>query len=58
MEAPMLMDTRKQKVKRGADDDKDMDGADLKNLEELMRLARSTGVPVVRFQCFHKKTPD
>lgn len=32
-----------------------MDGADLKNLEELMKLARRTGVPGVLFQSFHKK---
>ena len=55
MEAPLLMDTRKQRVKRGGDDVKNMDGADLKNLEELMKLARRTGEPVVRFQSFHKK---
>ena len=55
MDAPLLMDTRKQRVKRGGDDVKNMDGADLNNLEELMKLARRTGEPAVRFQSFHKK---
>ena len=55
LKALLLMDTRKQRVKRGGDDVKNMDGTDLKNLEELMKLARRTGEPVVCFQSFHKK---
>ena len=55
MKAPLLMDTRKQRVKRGGDDVKNMNGADLKNLEELMKLVRKTDEPVARFQSLHKK---
>ena len=36
MEAPLLVNTRKQRVKRRGGDVKNMDGADLNNQEELM----------------------
>ena len=56
-EAPLLMDTRKQRVERGSEATR-LDGADYKNLEELYKLAAKKGVPVARFQSHHRKRED
>jgi hypothetical protein len=54
-QAVLLMDTRKQRTGRPGEAQERLDGADLKNLEELMKLARRDGVPVARFGAHHKK---
>ena len=54
-QAVVLMDTKKQRTGRPGEAQEKLDGADLKNLEELMKLARNTGVPVARFGAHHKK---
>ena len=52
-QAPMLMDTRKQK--RGASEGEDADGADLVNARELEKLARKTGEPILEIRGHHDK---
>ena len=54
-EAPLLMDTRKQRVGGEGEKQESLDGADVLNLQELYRVARRSGVPVVRFGAYHKK---
>jgi hypothetical protein len=53
--APLLMDTRKQKVGGEGEKQESLDGAEVLNLQELYKLARRTGAPVVRIGAYHKK---
>jgi len=51
-DAPLLMDTRKQRRAGGADE---ADGADMMNRRELNNLAKRTGVPLACLRGYHDK---
>ena len=52
-EAPMLMDTRKQK--RGGGEGEEMDGADLMSAKQLEALAQDTCEPILEIRGYHDK---